>query len=479
MAYGKDKNSWEQPANKDSPALYTMPQQITFMNENRQRRAQNRATNSRDYPDIDSRNTYRSNDNIDWSRASFKIKKPKPGKIRQMSKEELFGIGISFLLSVCFAVIIAMAMVYLTPIVMKNFSNFLYDVREVGTIAKEKLFMNKGEGNTIDLLRDVSEGMFKSSCYKSFPCRFNTGKIMDVATIFSAIVSQSQRSVSIVNNVMKKEIGSIDLSQFSAESLNLQWNSSLSAVLANVDIEESDILNASPFRELFNNPPTFEINKNTGDSSRSSTLDARRGFLSLLLNGKKRWVAMKYDDIPKSGYNSAWVVSQAFDNSGDKVYFIIQNEGEYVYIPEGWIFGYEVISTDDRNISIHVKYEARDYDSSSYFQFYANGKERLTQGDISGAIRYFKLGLALNRNILLLEGIGDAMTLNMQFLAAEEFYREVLSLNPQSVAVYSKLIKLLINHANQDVSDSIAELLSQADRAGVRSYVLTSVQELI
>jgi flavorubredoxin len=71
------------------------------------------------------------------------------------------------------------------------------------------------------------------------------------------------------------------------------------------------------------------------------------------------------------------------------------------------------------------------------------------------------------------------MQRNEQFIASEEFYREALSSNPKAVTVYSKLIHLLISHANRDISDEVTDLLVQAEKAGVKDHVLSAVQSIL
>lgn len=84
----------------------------------------------------------------------------------------------------------------------------------------------------------------------------------------------------------------------------------------------------------------------------------------------------------------------------------------------------------------------------------------------------YKMGLGMQRNVVLLERLADVNVLLQNYLAAEELYREVMDLNPANPIPYGKLIELLINYANKDISDSIASLLKQAEENGIKEEVL-------
>lgn len=467
MAYGRDKNSFVEKSIQSNQALYTMQNQGMTLFPIRRRDGAIPRENMHPQPHndgIDSRETYHTNRNLDWSRTSFKVKKSKPGKIRHLSKQELFGIGMSFLLSVCMAIFIAFALLHLSPIVLRHLTNFIYDVNEVGTLAKKTFFPTqiKGSSTTIALQSNISEKIFSSQCFKQAPCLFSLSDTPNASDKFYDFSAISMESL---------------CSKPSPRETELAAQSEQFITLININATDNvgPIPNTIPLlSSIFSNSNTLQITKPTQDM-KSSQFKVGKGFASLLLEGKKKWVVFKQDNLPKKGLNTKLRLEDFNQNQFDDDIFhvIFQNVMEYVYIPEGWMYAFEIL---EMNMSASVDFEVKQLDSSSYLQFYLQGRDKLDLGDMVAAIKFFKLGLALNRNILLLEGLGDALTANSQFLAAEEFYREVLLINPQSISVYSKLINLLVNHSHKDVSESIGELLTLASEAGVRDAVIKAIQ---
>lgn len=492
MAYGKDRDSWEAASEETlSPALYRI--QNPGMQERHrpiQATRRNQQDTRREYSDIDGRGTYRSNSDIDWSRTSFKIKKPKPGKIKVLSKGEMFGIAMSFLLSVCIAVIMALMMVYLTPIVSRNFMNFLYDIQDIGSRTKDTLLPPKPTSVNVTVIDSLSAEAFQSLHYRKSPSRFILRQFDNQNLHFGSTIGIAKPSVTIRSTNEKKPSGSLSWEQFMGSefaSLNIAQNSSLFAQVAFNETEMTLVNSLWPitgFNSLFTPPSASNLYLKNGVYTNSRLIEVSDGFLALSLRGSLRWLLFQPDRIPKGGYNNIATVKdillsdEATLQKQETVRIFVQREGEFVYIPQGWLFGFEVASdTKDFVTSLHFG-EVKS-DPSSYHQFYMSAKEKLENGDIAGAIRHFKLGLSISRNALLLEGLADAMQRNEQFIASEEFYREALSLNPKAVTVYSKLIHLLITHANRDISDEVTDLLVQAEKSGVKDHVLSAVQSIL
>jgi tetratricopeptide (TPR) repeat protein len=257
--------------------------------------------------------------------------------------------------------------------------------------------------------------------------------------------------------------------------------SDLFEAIAKLSVEQqcSVVSEQRYFEPMFSGATMLIVSKPTAHFRSTSFLNSR-GFHSFLFKGQKRWIIFPPDRLPENGFDTTQLLETILSsnlsklNEHEHAFVVVQNENESVYVPEGWFYSYEVLNS---SLSASINYEASTFDSSSFYQFYKYAMEKLSLGEIPAAIKYFKLGLALNRNILLLEGLADALTANSQFLSAEEFFREALVLNPQFVSAYSKLIQLMVNHASKDISESIAELLQQAEKAGVRERVLLLVQD--
>jgi oxalate decarboxylase/phosphoglucose isomerase-like protein (cupin superfamily) len=211
----------------------------------------------------------------------------------------------------------------------------------------------------------------------------------------------------------------------------------------------------------------------------------QRERVSYLLEGQKSWMLFSSEDyFPSNGFNPLknleyWRNSTAEGQQvHTKLLHVHQNQGEVLYIPEGWYHATQTIS--DHSVSLTWELQSSDQTPAAagqkkkvHFYFYLDeGNQRLAVKDFKGAIRMFKMGLAIQRNILLLERLADVYVLSEMYLAAEELYREIIDINPLNPAPYGKLIELLIDHATRDVSDSIAHLLQQAEAKGIKEDVL-------
>jgi oxalate decarboxylase/phosphoglucose isomerase-like protein (cupin superfamily) len=236
--------------------------------------------------------------------------------------------------------------------------------------------------------------------------------------------------------------------------------------------------------------------------------------MNLLLSGEKKWILFSSDEedaFPKDGFNplrnledwlnstgrssSTTVISghssKAAAASATKItvplFQVIQKAGEVLYIPQGWYHGTQTISPTSVSLSFEMTADNNSPAQPSgsdgtnkpqkkknhVLHYLEEGKQRQSDNDYKGAIRMYKMGLAFQRkNPLLLEQLAEVYVLSEMFLAAEDLYHEIIEINPRNPIVYGKLIHLLIEHANKDVSESIANLLKQAEEKGIREEVL-------
>jgi hypothetical protein len=230
----------------------------------------------------------------------------------------------------------------------------------------------------------------------------------------------------------------------------------------------------------FNGKPKIIISRND-DYLCGSPFHAHNQFLHYLLTGKKHWVIFKQDFLPRLGFNPQQNLRQWLKNhnngtnklDSNNVFHVFQEEGEVLYVPEGWYHASDVLS----DIAIGVSFHSIATQPSSYYYYMNEGIQRVRNNDLQGGMRLFKLGLGINRNIQLLKCYADALILAQSYTAAEEVLREILQENPQDPNIYSKLINMMINHANKDISGSISELLDQADQYGIRDTVLFLSQQ--
>lgn len=456
-----------------------------------------------------------------WIHTSFRLKKQKPSKVRYLSNSELLGISASILLTFIIAIAAACILVFATPIVLKHLLNFLDDLLYIGDLAKKSYSGTNisrgmsviGTKKMLHVVENVTEESFIRHRNNGIPLLFNTEE-GDVKEMLDFIYEKaSKREVQLYHATGNKYYSSFESNTSRFTPLTKitvkTWLSSdfiydvnvdnIVAVSSNIlsrqaedeeqgmtssttcqDTTSSDSLYAKSrmYHYLPNSNAILEFSKNSSKVLSGAPFQVEHDQLSTLLLGRRHWVIFRPDSLPQGGFNPHQNFALHQNSSlleGTQVYHIQQRVGETVYIPEGWIYSSQ--SMDENSISL--TFVTAQVNPGSYLYYWIQGNERLHQGDFKGAIKVFKLGLSLNRNILLLESMADAMMGNEQFLAAEEFYRECIHLNPRNPLIYSKLINLLINHANQDISHSIAELLDQAQLVGLRDVVLSYTNDAL
>ncbi len=83
----------------------------------------------------------------------------------------------------------------------------------------------------------------------------------------------------------------------------------------------------------------------------------------------------------------------------------------------------------------------------------------------------YTLGLALCRNVTLLQHLGELHRAHGNYSTAEGVFREVLDRNPRDPKGYAQLVNLLLA-SGRDVSKTIGELLERAEAYDLRDEVL-------
>lgn len=444
----------------------------------------------RSYENIDTNSgtNYRSNSSVDWGRSSFKVKKSKPGKVRYPSREEIFGIAMSFLLSLTFAGFLAACVVRLTPIVAQNFMTFAKDMISVGDSARQLLPV-KGQWQHLHLTSNVLDDNYFRKTQQNTPLLFTTSFKSD-GLLDALIFANSSRMVSIMDLAGQRFLKDYPLETFlgspisnseeiAAETLSATFSISRKEVLVDI-LPQFFAKESSQLKiELLNPHGLF----------RGLPFRVGRGRIYQLLSGELSWVTFRGDQVPSKGFDPTRQLEDLLGNPSDfdalftheAAYRFTQSVNQHVFIPEGWFYAFSASSSTSEvsGYVVALQYENSAFNASGYVSYLMQGNERLNVRDYPGAIKIFKLGLGISRNVLLIEGLASALEGNKQYLAAEEAYREVLAVNPRHVAVYSSLIQLLINHANRDVSESIADLLEQANRVGLRDAVLALTRNSI
>jgi hypothetical protein len=115
----------------------------------------------------------------DWSRTSFKVGRPKPSKIRYLSKKEILGIGLSILLSFTISIIAAYALSLIVPWVLDHYAEILNHL--VSDISKEVNRQHNiadtvptiQEQNEVYLIANMSNNVFQQHFTVKHPLIFN------------------------------------------------------------------------------------------------------------------------------------------------------------------------------------------------------------------------------------------------------------------------------------------------------------------
>lgn len=440
-----------------------------------------------------------------WHKTSFKIGKSKPSKTRYLTRKELFGLGMSVVVSCILSMTMLAILYYGTPVLADKllfFFNFstsnrhevqsgtLQQVKPTGVaIARKviKVYNNLSPENfkenylskNIPLLFTLQEDSKSGLCLEDVVTRldaFDADEIIQLLPMsgfgtLSPETLHGSKSTPLKTYMTSSDKIDVRTCCFLISDSHLAKKLDLS--LRSLIKAESEI-----YLSVFNEQPRIVISRND-ERLCGSPFHAHKQTLHYLVQGKKHWVVFKQDSVPPGGFNPQYNLRQwlkSYNNithQVDNVFHIFQEEGQFVYIPEGW---YHATDTQ-ADLSVGISFPSTSTSSTSYFHYMIEGYERIKSNDVQGGIRLFKLGLGINRNIQLLEHLADALIKDHSYTAAEDVLREMLQYNPQNPTIYSQLISMMINHANKDVSESISELLDQAERYGLREHVLTLSQE--
>lgn len=460
-----------------------------------------------------------------WSRTSFKIGKAKPSKIRYLTREEIFGIGLALVLSFIFTSGMIALLIYGTPVAFEQLQYLSGQVREVFAglrdandtevaahtepmqqTSRQPLNYAKDLSNQLNLLDDLTENAFKAKYYKQSPVLFTFPLCSDNKDIISSFLEQAENTNITVQSLDSYYISSKENHEI--PSLKLGWKEfydfqfSLNPPYSNHHYYACDQLLYSQLQPalqhslldlLFLSLPSLkssyltsvkEVCVGHADARFSGTsFHFTKERIHYLAQGEMHWILFPStsDGIPSHGFNplrnlQQWIEQLPHPPSSvlklPTITHIIQKPGQFVYIPEGWYHASQTISD---NPSISFIFEQKEPSSpTNYYYYFEEGNHRINEhDDYKGALRMYKMGLGIQRNVYLLEKLADVNVLLQNYLTAEELYREVMDLNPLNPIPYGKLIELLINYANKDISDSIASLLKQAEEKGIKEEVLT------
>jgi len=452
-------------------------------------------------------------------KVSFKLTRPKASKAKYLTSSEFSGIGMSIILSLAIALTIVLTGMYVGPIIL----TFVTDqIREV-VLASRNAHRQHPSSNVdvppapvqkitriLTLDSTVNCSYFVSSIAgKSafvFPLQNMQPHLADqLYAQFSESLVQVQSIDAIESSHMRKvsdtpalsmtlqkyrdfdwslnpELGNIN--HFVTDSAMLSSNPAFSTLLPSLALPDSVGTNATcslrhpPFGDFVAH--TLLFGKNTSNLS-GRGFHAHKRSLSVLLTGRKRWAIYPPHQVPSDGFNPLenlhdWreQVLPRLTSSDLAPYEVVQEAGQAVYVPEGWYHATQTLSAE----SVSVRFTPADEENGKYYYYLARGDQKIVAGDPTAAVKLYRLGLALQKDALLLTHLGHALELLGLFVEAEEAYKDALRRSPRNPFIYTMLINLFVSHSAKDASAGIAELLERAEEFGLKSTVLELMKDV-
>ena len=451
-------------------------------------------------------------------KVSFKLTRPKASKAKYLTSSELSGIGMSIILSLVIALTIVLAGMYIGPIVL----TFVTDqIREF--VLASRNAHRQHQPNNIDspppvhkitrvltLDSTVNCSYFASSIAGKnavmFPLQNFPPHLADqLYSEFPEYLVQVQSIDTIENAYNIKVPDTPVLSMMLQKYRDFEWSLNPELGHTNHYVTENTILSSNPaFSALLpspvlpgsvetnaactlRNPPfgdfvaqSVSFGKNTSNLS-GRGFHVHRRSLSVLLSGRKRWAIYPPHQVPSDGFNPLenlhdWreQVLPKLTSSDLAPYEVIQEAGQVVYVPEGWYHATQTLSAE----SVSVRFTPADEESGKYYYYLARGDQKIAAGDPTAAVKLYRLGLALQKDAILLMHLGHALEQLGLFVEAEEAYKDALRRSPRNPYVYTMLINLFVSHSAKDASTGIAELLERAEEFGLKSTVLELMKDV-
>eukprot|EP01034_Spumella_vulgaris_P029246 gene29246-36263_t len=253
------------------------------------------------------------------------------------------------------------------------------------------------------------------------------------------------------------------------------------------------------FNKLFNNKESRVLTISKGRSKpplSGSSFHSHKHTVNELLQGAKHWyIYPPHKFPPPSGFNPGvnvgpWMINILPTLSVEsRPVEIIQRPGEIVYIPEGWYHATHTIrianETEVDSISVsHFMQEDTSSSSSSHAtsssgrvsgghnhrHYMSDGLKKEAEQDFTGAVKMYTLGLALCRDITLLQHLGDLHKRQGSYNLAEVVFREVLDRNPLDLKGYVQLVGVLLSKGS-DESKAIGEVLDRAEKFDLKEEI--------
>jgi hypothetical protein len=463
-------------------------------------------------------------------RISIKISRPKASKAKYLTVSELTGIGLSIILSIAFSLCIVYVFVTVSPIAVDFVKSVLYDeshgttdrssnigqlkLSEYVTVqpydcniklprSNPAVFANsRGKhdyDNIVNILQSSSQdAMFEVRKVEELfnngaESKFLAGSVVDEGP-FVAEGTQPREIHSGSFHVSYKEF--IDF-EFSINPVFEPGNHFVGSRMHRVSqlpdfkafLEVSKVFPREAFSTCTPKDPTWplhdfvpisiSIGKNISGFTGSS-FHAHRQSLSELVYGRKHWVLFPPEKVPNNGFNDSENLEQWLQQTYPRLSAkdvqpveIMQEAGQVVYIPEGWYHATRTLS----NESLSVRYESMQEVPGQYFFYLSRGDQKAAKGDFQGAVKLYRLGVAMQKDTLLLQHLGFSLEKLGLYAEAEDAYKEALKRNPRNAFNYVLLINLFVSHSSSDASVRVGEMLQAADQHQLKDRVLKMMND--
>lgn len=433
-------------------------------------------------------------------KTSFKLGKPKPSKVRMLTKSELIGIASSAVLSILISILLVYIGIKGSPIVLNNLKNFFYDIIGEAPKGSSQVGATLNKANVLALQRNATVAHFTSKYYGKAPVVFDftvpKEKIIDrFENLQASLVSDNTNVLLRSTSKFDRETKEVAVSKllsgrdFSLESGKDYIGEVELTQVCRVDSCSWSSESSSPILQEFRDKVTLVIGRNItgliGPGFRSD-----RQFVSELLHGSKRWFIYKPNKIPSAGIPVDKSPRRWLDTSypllslSDMPMEIYQKAGQLVYVPEGWY--HATVTVSESSVSLQ-RYTTQE-DRNSYYHYLRVGLSRFNEGDFTGANKMFKLGLALCRDAQLLYFFALSLEKAGLLSQARDALYEMVTKNKSDPTGYVQLIKLLVTHFSDSDSSAdtkepgdsgvtVAVLLEMAEQNHIRDVVLQHCQD--
>ena len=285
------------------------------------------------------------------------------------------------------------------------------------------------------------------------------------------------------------------------------------AAVATADAAPSTVESAATNECTLRNPPfrdfravSVSMGKDTAAMS-GSPFHAHRQSLSELIYGRKHWVIFPpnhhahdsssavsgvgfnpfenlqywqehvYNAAPAATPAESSSTSAAASQAPSKMIEIIQEAGQVVYVPEGWLHATKTLSPE----SLSVRYEPPAEEPGLHYYYLVRGDAKVAAGEFAGAVKLYRLGLAIApRDAALQQHLAYALERLQLFAEAEQAYKEALLRNPRDPYTFALLVNLLVSHSakGKDASGSVGELLQRAESLQLKDTVLKLMRDV-